>query len=104
MATLTAVHPGKLSEQASFRSRYDNSIGGKRIEPAPAQYFENVTRFTGKPYCEIPRSNAQGFERALDAVHAAHAARDELEGFPFLIRSRIFPGDESRELRAVGSI
>ena len=28
MATLTAVHPGKLSDQVSFRPRYGNYIGG----------------------------------------------------------------------------
>ena len=29
MATLTAVHPGKLSDQVSFRPRYGIYIGGK---------------------------------------------------------------------------
>jgi aldehyde dehydrogenase len=71
MATLTAVHPGKLSDQVSFRPRYGNYIGGKWVEPASGQYFENVTPVTGKPFCEIPRSNAQDIERALDAAHAA---------------------------------
>jgi aldehyde dehydrogenase len=71
MATLTAVHPGKLSETVSFRPRYGNYIGGKWVEPASGQYFENVTPITGKPFCEIPRSNAQDIERALDAAHAA---------------------------------
>ena len=37
MATATALHPGKLSETVSFRSRYGNYIGGKvgraRIRP-----------------------------------------------------------------------
>jgi aldehyde dehydrogenase len=71
MATLTAVHPGKLSDQVSFRPRYGNYIGGKWVEPASGQYFENVPPVTGKPFCEIPRSNAQDIERALDAAHAA---------------------------------
>src|ERR1700744_4706235 len=71
MATLTAVHPGKLSDQMSFRPRYGNYIGGKWVEPASGQYFENVTPVTGKTFCEIPRSNAQDIERALDAAHAA---------------------------------
>ncbi len=74
MATLTAVHPGKLSEQVSFRPRYGNYIGGKWVEPASGQYFENVTPITGKTFCEIPRSNAQDIERALDAAHAAREA------------------------------
>ena len=71
MATLTSVHPGKLSDQVSFRKRYGNYIGGKWVEPASGQYFENVTPVTGKTFCEIPRSNAQDIERALDAAHAA---------------------------------
>jgi aldehyde dehydrogenase len=71
MATFTAVHPGKLSDQVSFRKRYGNYIGGKWVEPASGQYFENVTPVTGKTFCEIPRSNAKDIERALDAAHAA---------------------------------
>jgi len=43
MATATEVRPGKLSDQVSFRSRYGNYIGGKWVEPASGQYFENVT-------------------------------------------------------------
>jgi aldehyde dehydrogenase len=74
MATATALHPGKLSETVSFRPRYGNYIGGKWVEPASGQYFENVTPVTGKTFCEIPRSNAQDIERALDAAHAARAA------------------------------
>src|ERR1700734_448109 len=74
MATLTAVHPGKLSDHVSFRKRYGNYIGGKWVEPASGQYFENVTPVTGKTFCEIPRSHAQDIERALDAAHAAREA------------------------------
>ena len=76
MATLaeTALHPGKLSDTVSFRPRYGNYIGGKWVEPASGQYFENVTPITGKTFCEIPRSNAQDIDRALDAAHAAREA------------------------------
>src|ERR1700689_5356256 len=71
MATATALHPGKLSETASFRPRYGNYIGGRWVEPASGQYFENVTPVTGKVFCEIPRSNAADIELALDAAHKA---------------------------------
>ena len=71
MATMTEPIPGKLSDKMSFRPRYGNYIGGKWVEPASGQYFENVTPITGKTFCEIPRSNAQDIERALDAAHAA---------------------------------
>ena len=74
MATATQLHPGKLSEKVSFRPRYGNYIGGKWIEPASGQYFENITPITGVPFCEIPRSNAQDIELALDAAHAAREA------------------------------
>jgi aldehyde dehydrogenase len=71
MATATAVHPGKLSDQVSFRPRYGNYIGGKWVEPASGQYFENITPVTGRAFCEIPRSGAKDIELALDAAHAA---------------------------------
>jgi aldehyde dehydrogenase len=74
MATATALHPGKLSETVSFRPRYGNFIGGRWVEPASGQYFENITPVTGKVFCEIPRSNAQDIDRALDAAHAARVA------------------------------
>jgi aldehyde dehydrogenase len=74
MATATAIHPGKLSDTASFRPRYGNFIGGRWVEPASGQYFENITPVTGKTFCEIPRSNAQDIDRALDAAHAARVA------------------------------
>ena len=74
MATATAVHPGKLSESVSFRRRYGNYIGGRWVEPASGQYFENITPITGNPFCEIPRSNAKDIEMALDAAHAAREA------------------------------
>jgi aldehyde dehydrogenase len=74
MATIVAVHPGKLSDQVSFRPRYGNYIGGKWVEPASGQYFENVTPITGRTFCEIPRSNAKDIDLALDAAHAARVS------------------------------
>ena len=74
MATATALHPGKLSETASFRPRYGNYIGGRWVEPASGQYFENITPVTGKTFCEIPRSNNKDIDLALDAAHAARVA------------------------------
>ena len=75
MATVTGLQPGSLGgTQHVFKSRYGNYIGGRWVEPASGQYFENITPVTGKAFCEIPRSNAQDVERALDAAHAAKAA------------------------------
>jgi aldehyde dehydrogenase len=75
MATTTSLQPGTLGgSQHVFKARYGNYIGGRWVEPASGQYFENVTPVTGKAFCEIPRSNAQDVEKALDAAHAAKAA------------------------------
>jgi len=63
--------PGRPGSKVTFKSRYQNFIGGKWVEPTRGQYFENPTPVTGKPFCEIPRSDAQDVERALDAAHAA---------------------------------
>ncbi|MGV3709352.1 MAG: aldehyde dehydrogenase [Gemmatimonas sp.] len=71
MATL---EPGKTGTPVAFKKRYGNYIGGQWVEPVGKEYFENVTPVTGKAFCEIPRSNAQDIERALDAAHAAKDA------------------------------
>lgn len=71
MATIASTHPSDLGSPISFRARYGNFIGGQWVEPASGEYFDNITPITGKPFCEIPRSNATDIERALDAAHAA---------------------------------
>jgi hypothetical protein len=74
MATLTSLQPGILGGgRHGFRARYGNYIGGEWVDAASGQYFENMTPVTGKAFCEIPRSNAQDVEKALDAAHAAKA-------------------------------
>lgn len=55
----------------ALKSRYANYIGGQWVPPVNGRYFENVTPITGKPLCEIPRSDEQDVELALDAAHAA---------------------------------
>jgi len=71
MATITALKPGSYGFPVSIRKRYENYIGGKWVAPASGQYFENVTPVTGQVLCEIPRSNADDVNLALDAAHAA---------------------------------
>src|SRR5690242_21717284 len=68
------VEPGKPGSKITFKRRYQNFIGGRWVEPVKGQYFENVSPVTGKPFCEVPRSDAQDVERALDAAHAAKDA------------------------------
>jgi len=57
-----------------FAARYDNYIGGKWTAPNAGRYFTNTTPITGKPICEIARSDASDIEAALDAAHAAKDA------------------------------
>ncbi len=57
-----------------FKTQYGNYIGGRFVEPASGQYFENRSPVDGRVLCQIARSNAEDVERALDAAHAAKAA------------------------------
>lgn len=66
--------PGNEGSVVTFKSRYENFIGGKWVAPVEGNYFDNITPVTGEPFCEIPRSSAADIELALDAAHAASAA------------------------------
>ncbi len=57
-----------------FKARYENFIGGEWVAPKSGKYFENTSSVTGTVLCEIPRSNAEDIELALDAAHAAKDA------------------------------
>ncbi len=63
-----------LQKQIALRPRYDNYIGGQWVAPVDGQYFTNLTPITGKPLCEIARSQAADIELALDAAHKAKDA------------------------------
>ncbi|MBU3995718.1 MAG: aldehyde dehydrogenase family protein, partial [Actinobacteria bacterium] len=63
--------PGQPDSLVTFKSRYENYIGGEWIAPVKGMYFENVTPVTGKAFCEVARSTAEDIELALDAAHAA---------------------------------
>jgi len=66
--------PNTEGSKIAFKSRYGNYIGGAWKAPRAGKYFENVTPVTGKPFCEIPRSDASDVEDALDAAHKAKSA------------------------------
>ncbi len=68
------AQPGQPDSKVQPKSRYANFIGGEWVAPADGRYFENISPVNGKPFCEIPRSNGQDIERALDAAHGAKAA------------------------------
>ena len=53
------------------KEKYDNYINNKWVKPADGKYFENITPISGKPFCEVARSNEKDINLALDAAHAA---------------------------------
>lgn len=68
------AQPGDEGSVLTFKSRYDNFIGGQWVPPADGQYFENISPVTGLPFCEVARSGAADVEKALDAAHSAKDA------------------------------
>ena len=72
--TTAALDVKHLDISFPFKSRYNNFINGKFVEPKTGQYFENPTPITGEVLCEIARSGADDVEAALDAAHAAKVA------------------------------
>ncbi|HBR27718.1 MAG TPA: aldehyde dehydrogenase [Rhizobiales bacterium] len=63
-----------LNARVAMRPRYENFIGGKWVAPVAGQYFDNISPITGKPVCQIARSQAADIELALDAAHKAKDA------------------------------
>jgi aldehyde dehydrogenase len=66
--------PGLPGSKVTFRSRYENFIGGEWVPPVKRTYFEDISPVNGKPFCEVSRSTAEDIEIALDAAHAAKDA------------------------------
>ena len=71
---MTKLEQHHLPVQVPFKQRYDNFIGGQWVKPKAGRYFENITPITGKPFCEIARSDKDDIEAALDAAHKARDA------------------------------
>src|SRR6204780_2068560 len=66
-----AAHLKTIERKIPLRERYENFIGGRWIAPAKGGYFDNISPTTGEVICQIPRSQAEDVERAIDAAHAA---------------------------------
>ena len=66
--------PGAEGSVVTYKSRYDNFIGGEWVPPVKGEYFENISPVNGKPFCEVARGTAEDIELALDAAHAAAPA------------------------------
>jgi aldehyde dehydrogenase len=65
------ANPNTEGSLVSFKSRYDNFIGGEFVPPVDGKYFENPSPVNGKVFCEVARSNSKDIELALDAAHKA---------------------------------
>jgi aldehyde dehydrogenase len=68
------ARPGSEGALHSFKTRYENYVGGQWLAPVEGAYFDNVSPVTGEVFCEIPRSSAADLEIALDAAHGAAEA------------------------------
>lgn len=66
--------PGTDGAIVNFKPRYQNFIGGQWVEPMSGQYMDNISPVDGKVFCEVPKSNEQDINFALDAAHKAKAA------------------------------
>ncbi|MEH6589845.1 MAG: aldehyde dehydrogenase family protein [Halioglobus sp.] len=66
--------PGTSDALFTFKSRYENFIGGEWVAPAKGEYFSNVSPVNGETFCEVARSSQEDLDKALDAAHAASAA------------------------------
>ncbi|WP_309679776.1 aldehyde dehydrogenase family protein [Polaromonas sp.] len=63
--------PGAPDAKYTYKTRYDNFIGGQWVVPAKGSYFDVISPVNGKPYTQVARSSAEDIELALDAAHAA---------------------------------
>jgi len=66
--------PGTAGAKVSFKSKYDNFIGGNFVAPVRGQYFDNPSPVNGKTFCQVARSTREDIDLALDAAHAAAEA------------------------------
>lgn len=65
------VSPNQPGSKVSFKSRYENFIGGEFVPPMKGRYFDNPSPVTGRAFCEVARSDASDIDQALNAAHAA---------------------------------
>ena len=66
--------PGAAGAKVTYKTHYNNFIGGQFVAPVGGAYFDVITPITGKPYTQAARSTAADIELALDAAHAAAGA------------------------------
>ena len=57
----------------NFVIKIQNYIGGQLVAPASDQWLENVEPATGSVYANVPDSDAQDIEMAVEAANRAFA-------------------------------
>lgn len=65
--------PGQAGAIVHFKSRYQNFIGGEWKAPVNGRYMENVSPVNGAVFCEVPRSDAEDIDLAVQAAQQAFA-------------------------------
>ena len=63
--------PGKTGALVNFKTRYDNYIGGEWQAPVKGRYMENSSPVNGAVFCEVPRSDEQDVDLAVQAAQKA---------------------------------
>ena len=63
--------PGKTGALVNFKTRYDNYIGGEWQPPVKGRYMENSSPVNGAVFCEVPRSDEQDVDLAVQAAQKA---------------------------------
>ena len=66
--------PGTTGSLMTFKTQYQNFIGGQWVAPIKGQYFDNMSPIDGATFCQIPRSTEEDINLALDAAHRAKQA------------------------------
>src|SRR5687767_5652068 len=67
----TKRRPYRLRLQSLPMQRLANFIGGRFVEPASGQYFDNVDPATGQAYSLVPDSDSRDVDRAVEAASQA---------------------------------
>ncbi len=71
MSATVAEKPKTIVARPTFKSAYDNYIGGRWVAPVKGEYFDNISPIDGKPFTKAARSTKEDIDLALDAAHAA---------------------------------
>ena len=58
-----------LVEKPSFKTHYDNFIGGKWVAPTKGQYFETISPVDGQVFTKVARSTEEDINLALVRIN-----------------------------------